>query len=88
MRYQLCTLEMYFHGFPGYYSWIAKDGNKVVFAGEKFRLGLNWSNDAYTGALEDRHYDKVLSELISRGWEPLSSDSKGKIVRLKLAIRE
>ena len=88
MRFQLCTLEMYFHGFPGYYSWIAKDGNKVILAGEKFRLGLNWSNDAYTGALEDRHYDKVLSELISLGWEPLSSDSKGKIVRLKRAIQE
>jgi hypothetical protein len=83
MAVRLCTLKMYFHGFPGYYSWIAKEGEKTVVAGERFRLGLNWSNDAYTGALEERYYDKILADLVGLGWEPLSTDSNGKIVRLK-----
>lgn len=85
MGYQVCSLEMVYHGFPGDYSWVARGSGTYHYRGEKFRLGLNWSSDAQSGALENRHYDAALSALLSDGWEPLSSDSSGKITKLKRA---
>ena len=82
VEYEVC--RVWLEG-GGQKQWRARIGDRVIAEGK--RIGVPFFDSAKYYNAQEEEYQKLLSWLMSRRWEPLSTDAGGHVTNMQRVKR-